>query len=167
MEPGKPAAGPASLLLELCVNGQRRVCAISASTTLLELLREELNLTGTKRGCDCGECGCCTVLVDGSPMLACLMLAADLQKAEVTTIEGIAGPGGRLSAVQRAFVEHGATQCGFCTPAMIVSATHLLQTKPLPTTDEIKECVSGTLCRCTGYTKIVEAVAAAATSEEP
>jgi len=128
---------------------------------LLDLLREQLNLTGTKRGCDLGTCGCCTVLLDGRPTLSCLTLAPLVDGREVTTIEGLSPPNG-LSPVQRAFVEHGATQCGFCTPGFVVTATALLRDVPHPTREQIERAISGNLCRCTGYTKIVEAIAAAA-----
>lgn len=128
---------------------------------LLDLLREDLNLTGTKRGCDLGTCGCCTVLLDGRPTLACLTLARLAEGREITTIEGVTPPGG-LNPVQKAFVEHGATQCGFCTPGFIVTATALLQANPHPSRDEIVRAISGNLCRCTGYTKIIEAIDAAA-----
>ncbi|HZY71212.1 MAG TPA: (2Fe-2S)-binding protein [Thermoplasmata archaeon] len=130
---------------------------------LLDLLREQLDLTGTKRGCDLGTCGCCTVLVDGRPTLSCLTLARLVEGRAVTTIEGVT-PAQGLNPVQRAFVEHGATQCGFCTPGFIVTATAFLRENPHPTRDEVERAVSGNLCRCTGYTKIVEAVLSAAGS---
>lgn len=128
---------------------------------LLDLLREDLNLTGTKRGCDLGTCGCCTVLLDGRPTLSCLTLAHEATGREITTIEGVA-PGTELSAVQRAFVDHGATQCGFCTPGFVLTATALLRDHPHPSREEVVRAIAGNLCRCTGYTKIIEAVLAAA-----
>jgi aerobic-type carbon monoxide dehydrogenase small subunit (CoxS/CutS family) len=143
------------------LNGQPAATPCEASRILLDLLREDLGLTGTKRGCDLGTCGCCTVLVDGRPTLSCLTLGQLVEGREVTTIEGITPPQG-LSPVQRAFVELGATQCGFCTPGFIVTATALLRDHPHPTHDEVVRAVSGNLCRCTGYIKIVEAIERAA-----
>jgi len=127
---------------------------------LLDLLREDLNLTGTKRGCDLGTCGCCTVLLDGRPALACLTLAHLAEGRAITTIEGVSS-GSTLHPVQKAFVEHGATQCGFCTPGFVLSAVALLQEHPHASRDEVVDAISGNLCRCTGYTKIVEAILAA------
>jgi aerobic-type carbon monoxide dehydrogenase small subunit (CoxS/CutS family) len=152
-------ASPVSLTLK--VNGVEETRTVPPERVLLDLLREELNLTGTKRGCDLGTCGCCTVLVDGVPMLSCLTLAKRVDGREITTIEGL-GVGVGLTAVQRAFLEHGATQCGFCTPGFILTATALLRERPRPTRQEIAEALSGNLCRCTGYVKILEAVEAAA-----
>lgn len=128
---------------------------------VIDILREDLNLTGTKEGCSGGECGACTILVDGESRLSCLMLAAQLEGRSVTTIEGIASED-RLHPLQEAFVEHGAVQCGFCIPGMVLSALDLLQRNPNPTRMEIREGLSGNLCRCTGYQKIVDAVKAAA-----
>lgn len=128
---------------------------------VIDILREDLNLTGTKEGCSGGECGACTILVDGESRLACLMLAAQLEGRSVTTIEGIASED-RLHPLQEAFVEHGAVQCGFCIPGMVLSAVDLLQRNPNPTRMEIRQGLSGNLCRCTGYQKIVDAVKAAA-----
>lgn len=125
--------------------------------TLLEFLREEAGLTGTKRGCDIGDCGCCTVLLDGKPVLSCLLLAVEVTGKSITTIEGVA-TGNTLHPVQEAFVEHGAIQCGFCTPAMVLNAVALTENNPSPNEEEIKECISGTICRCTGYTKIEKAI---------
>ena len=138
--------------------------SIPLSMTLLEYLREELGLTGSKRGCDHGECGCCTVLIDGAAMLACLVLAVEAQGRSIRTIEGIA-EGGRLHSVQEAMVRTGAIQCGFCTPAMVMAGVSLLESNAHPTRTQVKRCVSGTLCRCTGYTKIEEAVLLAAEME--
>ncbi len=148
-------------MVTMVVNGYEVTRSVEPSTTLLEFLREELGLTGTKKGCDLGECGCCTVLVGGKPALSCLTLALEMQHQEITTIEGLAH-GENLHPVQKAFVEEGALQCGYCTPAMILNGVHLLNENPTPTAEEIKECVSGTLCRCTGYVKIEKAVARAA-----
>ena len=124
------------------------------------MLREDLGLTGSKRGCDLGTCGCCTVLMDGVPTLSCLTLAKLAEGREITTIEGIAPPGG-LHPVQKAFVEKGATQCGFCTPGFIMTAVAFLRDHPSPTREEISRAVSGNLCRCTGYVKILDAIEAA------
>ena len=146
--------------LRLSINGVITNRAVNPGATLLEVLRDDLCLTGTKRGCDVGDCGCCSVLLDGKPILSCLLPAAEAEGAEIITIEGIAS-GVVLHQVQESMVQLGAIQCGFCTPAMVINAFHLLNEKPDPTRDEIKECVSGTLCRCTGYTKIEKAVAAA------
>jgi len=128
---------------------------------VIDILREDSNLTGTKEGCGAGECGACTILVDGESRLSCLMLAAQLEGRSVTTIEGIASED-RLHPLQEAFVEHGAVQCGFCIPGMVLSAVDLLQRNPNPTRMEIRQGLSGNLCRCTGYQKIVDAVKAGA-----
>ena len=131
-----------------------------SALVLLDLVRDDLHLTGTKRGCDLGTCGCCTVLVDGRPTLSCLTLARLVEGRSVTTIEGVSPPQG-LSPVQRAFVEHGATQCGFCTPGFVITATALLRDHPHPSREEIERAIAGNLCRCTGYIKIVDAIEAA------
>lgn len=146
--------------LRFRLNGHPVEVPAESARILLDLVRDDLHLTGTKRGCDLGTCGCCTVLVDGRPTLSCLTLARLVEGRSVTTIEGISPPQG-LSPVQRAFVEHGATQCGFCTPGFIVTATALLRDRPHPSRDEIERAIGGNLCRCTGYTKIVEAIEAA------
>ena len=148
-------------LLTLRVNGREREDAIDDSTLLLDYLRETANLTGTKQGCDGGECGACTVLVDGSPRLACLTLAARCAGRSVETIEALAGANGRMSALQQAFHEHLGTQCGFCTPGMLMSAEALLRVEPAPSEARIREALAGNLCRCTGYVKNVEAVRSA------
>ena len=143
--------------LRFRLNGQPTEVSCPPERILLDLLREDLELTGSKRGCDLGTCGCCAVLIDGRPALSCLTLARLVEGRQVETIEGINRPEG-LSPVKRAFVDHGATQCGFCTPGFIVTATALLRDHPNPTRDEVVRAISGNLCRCTGYTKIVEAI---------
>ena len=151
-------------LLALRVNGERHTVAAEPHHTLLEVLREELQLTGTKHGCELGECGACTVLADGVPILSCLTLPALLgSDVEITTIEGLA-EGGTLHPLQSAFAEEGAAQCGYCTPGMLLAAKALLDTNPRPTRDEIAQAISGNLCRCTGYTAIYEAIERAASS---
>jgi carbon-monoxide dehydrogenase small subunit len=145
----------------LRVNGDDRVCAVDPGTTLLEALRYALGLTGSKQGCDKGDCGACTVLLDGEPILSCITLALACDGREVTTVEGLADAG-RPSALQDAFDRTGGAQCGFCTPGMLMSATALLKRNPDPSRDEIRLALSGNLCRCTGYTKILEAVELAA-----
>ena len=134
--------------------------------TLLEFLRDEARLTGTKRGCDLGDCGCCTVLLDGKPILSCLLLAVEAEGKKITTIEGIAKKN-QLHPVQKAMVEHGAIQCGFCTPAMVLNAVSLVENNPSPSREEVKECLSGTICRCTGYTKIEKAILSLGKKEGP
>jgi 4-hydroxybenzoyl-CoA reductase subunit gamma len=148
-------------ILTTTVNGMRREDAVADSTLLLDYLREQLDLTGTKRGCDGGECGACTVLVDGEPQLACLTLAVRCAGRQVETIEALAA-NGRMSALQAAFHEKLGTQCGFCTPGMIMAAEALLRRNPAPSDAEIRDALSGNLCRCTGYVKIIESVHAAA-----
>jgi 4-hydroxybenzoyl-CoA reductase subunit gamma len=155
----------AKRLVALTVNGRAREDAVADSLLLLDYLREDLGLTGTKRGCDGGECGACTVLVDGEPQLACLTLVARCAGKGVETIESLAA-GGRMSRLQAAFHEKLGTQCGFCTPGMIMAAEALLRKNPLPDGAAIREALSGNLCRCTGYVKIVEAVEAAAASAQ-
>jgi aerobic-type carbon monoxide dehydrogenase small subunit (CoxS/CutS family) len=152
---------PRNDLLRFRLNGHPAEVSCESARILLDLLREDLGLTGTKRGCDLGTCGCCTVLLDGRPTLSCLTLAQLVEGRSVTTIEGIS-PAQGLSKVQRAFVERGATQCGFCTPGFVVTATALLAKDSHPSRSEIERAIAGNLCRCTGYTKIVEAIEAAA-----
>jgi len=147
--------------LTLKVNGEARDLIVPAHKTLLEVLREDLNLTGTKHGCELGECGTCTVLVDGVPVLSCLALPVELQGREIKTVEGMA-ENGRLHPLQQAFAELGAAQCGYCTPGILLTAEALLAANATPTRDEVREALAGNLCRCTGYTKILEAVELAA-----
>ncbi len=141
----------------LKVNGEAYDLVIAPYRTLLDVLREELHLTGSKKGCDVGDCGACTVLLDGKPVNACLVLAATAQGREVLTIEGLA-QNGKLHPLQEAFVREGAVQCGFCTPGILVSLKALLDTNPTPTLEEIKVAMAGNLCRCTGYSKMFKAV---------
>ena len=145
------------MLVSLTVNGVQREADVPSAATLVELLREHLGLTGTKVGCGHGECGACTVLLDGEPVNSCLVFAAQCKGREVTTIEGLRR-NGALDRIQNAFVEAGAVQCGYCTPGMIMSAAALLSSNPTPSRGEIEEAISGNLCRCTGYVKIVDAV---------
>ena len=144
-------------ILKLNVNGDDFEILTEIHKTLLEVLREDLGFTGTKRGCDLGSCGACTVLVDGKPYLSCLTLAVAAQGKKIVTIEGMA-QGGEPHPLQKAFVEKGAIQCGFCTPGMILTAKAYLAERPHPSEEEIKQAMSGNLCRCTGYTKILEAI---------
>ena len=143
--------------IKLKVNGDDHELLVSPNSTLLEVLREKLGLTGTKQGCDLGACGACTVLVDGESHLSCIMLAVDAVGKEIITIEGLQ-ENGRLDSLQVAFVEKGGLQCGFCTPGMILTAKSILDEEPHPTEETIKRKMAGNLCRCTGYKKIVEAV---------
>lgn len=147
-------------IITLTVNGILHEVAVEPRRTLLELLREDLGLTGTKKGCDIGDCGTCTVLVNGEAILSCLTLAIQVDGSSVETVEGLA-ENGKLNRLQQAFVDHGAIQCGFCTPGMLMTATELLRSNPHPSEQEIRKAISGNLCRCTGYQKIVEAIQAA------
>ncbi len=144
-------------LITLTVNDREYEVAVAPNRTLTRLLREDLNLLGTKEGCGVGDCGACTVILDGKPVNSCLVLAVQADGSSIKTIEGVA-QGDCLHPVQETFVEMGAIQCGFCTPGMILSATSLLEKKPHPTEQEVRQALSGNLCRCTGYQKIVEAV---------
>lgn len=148
-------------LITLHVNGERSEVAVLPHHTLLEVLREDMGLTGTKHGCELGECGACTVLIDDIPMLSCLTLPVEVQESKITTIEGLEQHG-KLHPLQETFAELGAAQCGYCTPGFLLSGAALLHTNVQPTREQIKEALAGNLCRCTGYTKIYEAVEAAA-----
>ncbi len=147
--------------IQLTVNGQSVDAAVEPNRTLLQFLREDLGLTGTKHGCGLGDCGACTVILDGQAVNSCLVLAINANGREVLTIEGLAEDG-KLHPIQQAFVDKGSIQCGFCTPGMILSAKALLDVNPKPTEQEIRMAISGNLCRCTGYQKIVEAIGEAA-----
>ncbi len=148
-------------LLTLTVNGEDRQVFVPVHKTLLEVLREDLELTGTKHGCELGECGTCTVLVDGEPVLSCLVLPIECQGRQIKTVEGMAS-GSQLHPLQQAFAELGAAQCGYCTPGILLTAEALLAGNPAPTRDEVRHALAGNLCRCTGYTKILDAVELAA-----
>jgi carbon-monoxide dehydrogenase small subunit len=152
------------LLLRLCVNDEPIELAVPAHKTLLEVLREDLRLTGTKHGCELGECGTCTVLVDGEPVLSCLALPIELQGSSILTVEGLSRDG-KAHPLQVAFAEVGAAQCGYCTPGILLAAKALLDRKPRPTRLDIQEALAGNLCRCTGYLQILQAVERAASGE--
>ncbi len=147
-------------LISLTVNGKVYEVAVSPNQTLVDFLRNELDLIGTKKGCEVGDCGSCTVLMDGRPVNSCLVLAVQANGREIQTIEGLENPEG-LHPIQKAFVEKGAIQCGFCTPGMILTAKSFLEKNPAPDREEIRKAISGNLCRCTGYQKIVDAIEAA------
>jgi carbon-monoxide dehydrogenase small subunit len=149
--------------LHLSVNGEDMLVLAETSKTLLEVLREDLGLTGTKHGCELGECGACTVLCDGKPVMSCLVLALECEDVKIETIEGMASDG-QLHPLQQAFAEHGGSQCGYCTPGMLMTAQALLEHKANPDQEEIREALSGNLCRCTGYQQVIESVEAAATA---
>ncbi|MDY2984795.1 MAG: (2Fe-2S)-binding protein [Synergistes jonesii] len=148
----------------LTLNGSTIVREVPVNHTMLDFLRDDLKLTGTKCGCGAGECGSCTILVNGEPVNSCLMLAADADGKEVTTIEGLSRDGD-LHPLQKAFLAYGAIQCGYCTPGMILSSKALLERNPHPTIDEVKKALSGNICRCTGYDKIFKAVMSVANGE--
>ena len=149
--------------INLNINGELEQVDVSGNMTLLEMLRESLAFTGTKNGCAAGECGACTVIMDGKPILSCMTLTVECDGKEVTTIEGLGDPIiGKLHPVQKAFIDHDGLQCGFCTPGMIIQAKTLLENNPSPTEQEVKEALSGNLCRCGSYEKIVASVLAAA-----
>ncbi len=143
------------------VNGSAERLDVPSNMTLLQMLREKLALTGTKNGCEAGECGACTVLLDGEPVNSCMVLAVEADGRQVTTVEGLSVDG-HLSPLQEAFVEHNAIQCGYCTPGMLITATALLRRNPAPSEAEIKEALVGNLCRCTGYVRIIDAIQDAA-----
>lgn len=156
-------------VIELVINGEPRELAVEPHATLLDALRNDAGLTGTKKGCDVGECGSCTVIVDGRPMNACLMLAPEAHGCQLTTIEGVQPSPDTVHPIQEHFMQCGAAQCGFCTPGFVMMAKALLEANPHPTRDEIRFAIAGNICRCTGYTKIIEAIektAAAMANEE-
>ena len=151
--------------INLMVNGQKYEAYIKANTTLVDLLRNELGLTGTNKGCGTGDCGACTIIMNGDAVNSCLILALDADGSEITTIEGLAD-GDKLDPLQQAFIDEGATQCGFCTPGMIMTAKDYLIKNPNPTEADFKAAISGNLCRCTGYTKIIKAIEKVAKGEQ-
>jgi len=151
-------------LIELRINGRTLELAVQSNALLLDVLRQDLNLTGSKRGCDDSSCGACTVQVDGIPMLSCTMLAASYQGCEITTVEGISDGGG-LAAPQKAYGDFGGSQCGYCTPGFMMTVRWLLANNPNPTDEEIREALSSNLCRCTGYTQMYQAIRAAIDAE--
>lgn len=157
--------GSRKALLRLRVNGEISEVATEGTKTLLEVLREDLGLTGTKHGCELGECGTCTVLMDEEPVLSCLVLGVEAEDVDIVTVEGLM-QGGQPHPLQKAFADLGATQCGYCIPGILLTAKALLDSNPHPSRDEIREALSGNLCRCTGYTKILEAVELAARNQE-
>jgi carbon-monoxide dehydrogenase small subunit len=142
------------MIVTFTVNGESRVANVAGDESLLTVLREQLGLPGSKNACEQGECGSCSVIMDGALVTSCLVMAADCEGSDVTTVEGI-GNDRELNAIQRALLDHGAVQCGFCTPGFVVAATHLFDYNPHPTSDEIKEALSGNICRCTGYGAIL------------
>jgi aerobic-type carbon monoxide dehydrogenase small subunit (CoxS/CutS family) len=150
-----------SVRLNLTVNGEGQEALFAPYKTLLEVLREDLGLTGTKHGCELGECGACAILIDGEPQLSCLVLAAECEGRAIETVEGM-GRGAELHPLQAAFADLGAAQCGYCTPGILMTAKALLEKEPSPTRERIKEAISGNLCRCTGYQQIFEAIEEAA-----
>jgi carbon-monoxide dehydrogenase small subunit len=152
-------------LIRLKVNGEAEEIAVEPRKTLLDVIRNDIGLTGTKKGCDMGECGACTVLLDGKAVCSCLVLGVEAEGKEIITIEGLA-KGTNLDPLQEAFIKHGAIQCGFCTPGMIITARSLLDENPTPTEEEVRETICGNFCRCTGYVKIVEAILDATNSEK-
>jgi aerobic carbon-monoxide dehydrogenase small subunit len=152
-------------LIELRINGRSYELAVEPNRLLLDLLRQDLNLTGSKRGCDDSSCGSCTVQVDGVPMLSCTLLAASCEGQEITTVEGVANHGS-LAALQKAYGDFGGSQCGFCTPGFMMTVRWLLANNPEPTENEIREALSSNLCRCTGYTQMYQAVRAAIDAEQ-
>jgi len=152
-------------LIELKVNGRAHELAVEPSALLLDVLRQELQLTGSKRGCDDSSCGACTVLVDGTPMLSCALLAASCEGQEITTVEGITEHGS-LAAIQKAYGDWGGSQCGYCTPGFMMTVKHLLDHNANPTDDEIRGALSSNLCRCTGYTQMYQAIRAAIQAEQ-
>ena len=153
-----------SVTLSFEVNGEPARLSVEPHLRLIDVLRGPLGLIGTKEGCSNGECGACTVLVDGRPVCSCLMPALEVEGRKVTTVEGLVGPGGELSDLQRAFVDKGGVQCGFCTPGMVMSAHALLERNASPTDDDVCDALTGNLCRCTGYAQIIDSVQLAASA---
>jgi carbon-monoxide dehydrogenase small subunit len=153
-----------TVTIQTTINGRTQTANVATNATLLDFLREHLGLTGTKRGCEVGECGACTVLLDGLAVNSCLVLAVQIGGRSVTTVEGLAA-GDRLAPLQEAFLDHDAVHCGFCTPGMLMSARHLLDAHPAPDVQDIRTAISGNLCRCTGYVQIVDAIQDAAERE--
>lgn len=151
-------------LITITVNGETHELLVKANATLTNTLRDQLHLNGTKRGCELGDCGSCTVLIDGKPVDSCMILAVEVDEREITTIEGVA-VNGRLDAIQESMLNHAAVQCGYCTPGMVLSAKALLTRNPHPTEAQVREAIAGNLCRCTGYIHIVEAVLASSRGE--
>ena len=147
--------------IAVSVNGERYEREVEARKLLVHFIRDDLSLTGTHVGCDTGNCGACTVLLDGTTVKSCMLLAAQADGAEITTVEGLASEDGELNALQRTFSEHHGLQCGYCTPGMLLSATYLLSHTPKPTEDDIRRGIQGNICRCTGYVNIVKAIQAA------
>jgi aerobic carbon-monoxide dehydrogenase small subunit len=162
MEKIKMKSTETTIPVELTVNGKTMTAEVAAETRLVDLLRDNFYLTGTKEGCGIGECGACTVLLDGRPVNSCMVLAAQARGRDVLTIEGVRGENGELHPLQNAFIQTGAVQCGFCTPGMIMSALALLRRNPDPAEEEIADALAGNLCRCTGYKQIIDAVKLAA-----
>ncbi len=156
-----------SLVIEVNVNGLLRSLEVAVNHTLLDVLRDQLGLTGTKECCVVGECGACSVIVNGRPMNSCLMLAVEVDGGEVTTVEGLASPDGSLSRLQQSFLDEGAAQCGFCIPGQLIAAQALLNRNPHPTVDDVHEALAGNLCRCAGYHQITAAILAAAEEMTP
>jgi len=146
-------------LIEISVNGERHEIAVKANDTLLDVLRDRLGFIGTKEGCSVGECGACTVLCNGKPILSCITMALDAAGSEIVTIEGMSA-GDDLDPLQESFIQYGAVQCGFCTPGMLLTAKELVERENKPSTEQIEEAISGNFCRCTGYIKIMEAIEA-------
>lgn len=153
-------------LVSCLINGEQRELAVAPNRSLLDVLRNGAGLSGAKKGCDVGECGSCTVLMDGRPVNSCLVLALEAQDSEITTVEGLQDDAGGLHPLQQAFIDHGAVQCGFCTPGLLVEAKALLDENPQPTESEIRFAIAGNMCRCTGYAKVVKAITAASRLEE-
>lgn len=163
-QPVSDAQGIRHYLMELLVNGDVHTVLVKGNSLLVNVLRDQLNLTGTKKGCELGDCGSCTILLDGKPVDSCMILALEAEEHEITTIEGVSA-NEKLDKLQESFVEHAAVQCGYCTPGMILAGKALLTHNPQPSEQEVREAISGNLCRCTGYVNIVKAILAASGQE--